>query len=737
MVKRILVDAAYPQETRVVLLNDDNIEEIEYETYNKQQIKGNIYLAKIVRVEPSLQAAFIDYGEERNGFLPFSEIHPVYYHIPLSDRDKISAELQSINRPEITSDDIASQESNRVKVSDEQLLSLDGEPDYMESDNIDEDSHIDDESEESAEERPQPKEKLYGKYKIQDVIKKGQIILVQAQKEARGNKGASFTSYISLAGKYCVLIPNSEGNNGVSRKIANVEERRRLKNIVDDMMQDPKSSVILRTAAVKRTSYEIKRDYDYLVRLWNKIREVTLQSTAPAFIHMEEDIIYKTIRDMYDHNTKEVLVHGNYAFNCAHEIMHNMLPNEVDKVLEYKSKTPIFTKYNVEELLSNLYQPITELSSGGYIVINPTEALIAIDVNSGRATSERNIEETAYRTNLEAAKEIARQLKLRDLSGLIVVDFIDMAESKNRKSVERVFKDALSRDRARIQMGNISVFGLLEMSRQRLRGSFLEVNTKRCDHCSGKGIVRADESNAMLMLRTIEQEIYSSKFDVVNLYAHTSSVLYLLNSKRRQIKLIEEKYNITLNLLSDPHATADSFSIETIIKSEEHENKTQEKKPLLASTVSLFDNNEELPKVSSSASNKNRTKKWKNKKSGDAEKSPARSEAIDSDKQSSIDHTSRESTQREYIAPEPRENNDVQASSSQEVAEKPRREYRGRRGGHKHEKKEDAVNTVSSPVPAPTEETVRESSSTESAAKPNKRRQYKRRPAEKKVENKE
>jgi len=625
MVKRILVDAAYPQETRVVLLNDDNIEEIEYETYNKQQIKGNIYLAKIVRVEPSLQAAFIDYGEEKNGFLPFSEIHQVYYHIPLSDRDKISADLQSINRPEITSEDIAEQESDsRVKISDEQLLSLDGEPDYMEQSEEDDDDAVDESDEEISEDTPKQSNKLYGKYKIQDVIKKGQIILVQAQKEARGNKGASFTSNISLAGKYCVLIPNSEGNNGISRKIANIEERKRLRHIVDDMMPDAQSSVILRTAAVKRTSYEIKRDYDYLVRLWNKIREVTLQSTAPAFIHMEEDIIYKTIRDMYDHNMKEILIQGNYTFNCAHEIMHNMLPIEVDKVVEYKGKTPIFTKFNVEEQLSNLYQPITELSSGGYIVINPTEALIAIDVNSGRATSERNIEETAYRTNLEAAKEISRQLKLRDLSGLIVVDFIDMSEGKHRKSVERTFKEALSRDRARIQIGNISTFGLLEMSRQRLRGSFLEVNTKMCGHCSGKGIVRADESNTMLMLRTIEQEICNIKVDIVNLFAHTDSVIYLLNNKRRQIRLIEEKYNIILNLVNDPNATADSFSIETIIQPDAKENTKQEKVPLLASTVSLFDNNEDLPKSASAAdSSKKKSKKWKNKRSNTGDKAPS------------------------------------------------------------------------------------------------------------------
>ncbi|MGV2432151.1 MAG UNVERIFIED_CONTAM: Rne/Rng family ribonuclease [Rickettsiaceae bacterium] len=583
----------------MVLLNDGNIEEIEYETYNKQQIKGNIYLAKIVRIEPSLQAAFIDYGADRNGFLPFSEIHQSYYHIPVSDRDKLSADLCSINRPEITQNDLA-EEGTDIDVPDDKLFSLDGEIDEIE-------------------EEPVAQEKLYNQYKIQDVIKKGQIILVQAQKEARGNKGASFTSFLSLAGKYCVLVPNSEGGNGISRKIANVAERKRLKSIIDEMLpKDSGVSLILRTAGVKRTRYEIKRDYDYLVRLWNKIREITLQSTAPAFIHMEEDIIHKTIRDIYDHNVKEVLVEGNYAFSCAREIMHNMLPNDVNNVVEYKSKVPIFTKFKVEAQLSNLYQPITELPSGGYIVINPTEALISIDVNSGRATSERNIEETAFRTNMEAAKEIARQLKLRDLSGLIVVDFIDMYDSKNRRSVERIFKESLSRDRARIQVGNISTFGLLEMSRQRLRGSFLEVNAKVCDHCSGKGIVRADESNAMLMLRIVEQEICEAKVDIVNLYSHTNSALYLLNNKRDQIKLIEEKYNITLNILSDPNANADSFSMDTIVKSKEEEGAREVQMPLLKSSASLFNEaTEELsntPMVGDNSNKKKKLKKWKDRK---------------------------------------------------------------------------------------------------------------------------
>lgn len=584
MVKKILVDGAYPQETRVVLLGDGGIQEIEYETSNKRQIKGNIYLAKIMRVEPSLQAAFIDFGGEKNGFLPFSEISPAYYNIPSSDRGQLSTDLDSITRPDITSDDI--EQEDRVNVSDEKLFSLDGAEESEEGD-------ID-----------LVKEKLYSKYKIQDVIKKGQIILVQAQKEERGNKGASFTSYISLAGKYCVLIPNSQGKNGISRKIANQDERKRLKKIVDNIeAADNNISIIVRTAGVKRTMYDIKRDYDYLVRLWNKIRDITLQSTAPAFIHTEEDIIHKTIRDLYDHNVSEVLIEGNYAYNCAKEILHNMLPNDSGKVTEYKSKLPLFTKFKVEEQLSNLYQPVAELASGGYIVINPTEALISIDVNSGRATSERNIEETAYRTNLEAAKEIAKQLKLRDLSGLVVVDFIDMYENKHKKSVERSFKEELSRDKARIQVGAISSFGLLEMSRQRLRGSFLEVNAEVCKHCSGKGIVRADESNAMLMLRTIEQEISGLKIEAVNLYSHTSSVLYLLNHKREHIKLIEGKYNIKLNIISDDAATADSFSIETI--SNASKNVIKPKAPLLKSSMSLFGENDEASVPTSKKRKKN------------------------------------------------------------------------------------------------------------------------------------
>ena len=692
MAKRILVDATYPQETRVVLLNDNNqIEELEYETSSKQQIKGNIYLAKIVRIEPSLQAAFIEYGNEKNGFLPFSEMHPVYYHIPTSDRDKISADLQSIDRPNITQKDMADAKKTGDDNSDADFLSLDGESDEIEQEEQSSDNGQD--SEEEVEKPKSSKENLYNQYKIQDVIKKGQIILVQAEKESRGNKGASFTSYVSIAGKYCVLMPNSGGHNGISRKIANNEERRRLRGIIDELITEgdkDKASLIIRTAGVRKSTYDIKRDYDYLVRLWNKVREVTLQSTAPAFIHMEDDIIKKTIRDMCDHQVKEVLVQGEYARACAAEVMHNMLPSDSNKIIGYTSKTPLFSKFGVEEQLSNLYQPIAPLASGGYIVINPTEALISIDVNSGRATSERSIEETAVRTNIEAAKEIARQLKLRDLSGLIVVDFIDMYESRNRKLVEKTLRDALSRDRAKIQIGHISTFGLLEMSRQRLRSSFLESNTKMCNHCNGKGIVRADESNAMLILRTIEQEIFTSEVNVVNVYAHISPVMHLLNNKRHEIQLIEEKYGITLNFHHDVAATSDSFAIEKIRGTQATAQAKQEgPKPALALSTNLFEGaaesiSENKPMVhSASPSQKQRrTKKWKDK--SDVKDKPN----VDvKDKPNVIEITKEEAPVAEV--------------KTEQTSEKP---FKKRRNNRYKDRKEEASTPVEIAAPAPVQE---------------------------------
>lgn len=592
MKKRIIIDANFPTETRVVLLDkNNNIENIEFSSSNKKQIKGNIYLAKITRIEPSLQAAFVDYGEEKSGFLPFSEIHPDYYQILSTDKKATMFAGNELQSPEITSEDLAEKnntnkfhelvESDEIDISaiekmvDEKLQSdINIEADENEVDNC---------SKETSESEKQ--------YKIQEVIKKGQILLIQAVKEERGNKGPALTTYISLAGKYCVLMPNKPFQNGISRKISNQDERKRLKKIISDLTltrDNTTSSIIARTAGAGHTTLEIKRDYDYLAKLWNKIRETTLQSKAPCFIHQEDGIILKTIRDMFDRNVKEIIVQGNSSFKSCIKFMGDILPSQIKSVKEYKSKTPIFTKFGIEDQLIKLYQPIVYLPSGGYIVINPTEALISIDVNSGKATSERNIEEMALKTNLEAAREISRQARLRDLSGLLVLDFIDLGETKNRKILERSLWEFFSKDKARIQTSHISMFGLLEMSRQRLRPSFLEMNSNICSHCSGKGVVRADESNAMLILRTIENEIYNGKFDVVNVYGIASSIVYLLNEKRPEIAFIENKYSIKINFFIDRDATSDSYSVEKIKLSDKSKADEPSIRPALQDTSEIY-----------------------------------------------------------------------------------------------------------------------------------------------------
>ncbi len=599
MNKKIIVDANFPNETRVVLLNqNNNIEDIEYETAIKQQNKGNIYLAKIIRVEPALQAAFIDYGPDKSGFLPFTEIHPYYYNIPASDLKSLPSlnKLQEIALSDITQDDLVESETKRSynSIIDSEEIDLNAIERLVDEkiqvefnldvlDNDIETINVDRNDKEEGNKQKQ--------YKIQEVIKKGQVLLVQVTKEERGNKGASFTTFISLAGKYCVLMPNTPLQNGVSRKISNADERRRLKNIVSKITANNSSSassIIIRTAGAGCTTLDIKRDYDYLVRLWNKIRESTLKSIAPCFIHEEDGLIQKVIRDMCDHTVKELIIQGSESYQNAVKFMKDILPTDLGKLKEYKNKVPIFTKFVVEEQLSKLYQPVFALPSGGYIVINPTEALISIDVNSGRAIAERNIEETALKTNLEAAREVARQIKLRDLSGLVVIDFIDMYDTRNRRIIERSFKEFLSRDRARIQTANISQFGLLEMSRQRLRPSFLESNSSICSYCNGKGLVRADESNAMLILRTVENEIFNENIDLVNIFANIHSVIYLLNNKRSEISLIEEKYNLKLRFHVDPSATSDNYSIEKIKLPKKSSHAGVANKPLIQNQSSNY-----------------------------------------------------------------------------------------------------------------------------------------------------
>ncbi|MFA1689145.1 Rne/Rng family ribonuclease [Candidatus Rickettsia barbariae] len=586
MNKKIIIDANFPSETRVVLLGQsNNIEDIEFQTTVRQQNKGNIYLAKVTRIEPSLQAVFIEYGMDKSGFLPFSEIHPNYYNLSTSERNFPVNAFPEIALSNITVED--DKEKPAViydALVDSEEIDLKTIEDLVES-TFQSELNLEaaDDIEMIQSGTPESNIPQYKQYKVQEVIRKNQILLVQVTKEERGNKCAAFTTYISLAGKYCVLMPNKGLQNGISRKISNGEERKRLKDILNKIVSGDKNaySVIVRTAGRGSSTLDLKKDYNYLARLWNKIRKSTIKFPAPCFIHEEDSIIRKTIRDMCDHNVKEVVIQGQEGYADASKFMQDLLPSELVKLKEHKSKTPIFTKFQVEEQLVKLYQPVVTLPSGGYIVINPTEALIAIDVNSGKSTSEQNIEETALKTNLEAAKEVAKQVKLRDLSGLIVVDFIDMSEAKNRKIIERSFKEFLSRDRARIQTGNISQFGLLEFSRQRLRSSFLETNAAICSHCNGKGVIRASDANAMLILRTIENEIFEERIDVINVFTNIVSVLYLLNNKRAEIKFIEEKYNIKLNFYSDPNATSDSYSIEKVKLFKKNNNNFNSVKPVI------------------------------------------------------------------------------------------------------------------------------------------------------------
>ncbi|ABV84604.1 Rne/Rng family ribonuclease [Rickettsia massiliae] len=586
MNKKIIIDANFPSETRVVLLGQsNNIEDIEFQTTVRQQNKGNIYLAKVTRIEPSLQAVFIEYGMDKSGFLPFSEIHPNYYNLPTLERNFPVNAFPEIALANITvEDDKEKPAAIYDSLVDSEEIDLKTIEDLVES-KFQSELNLEaaDDIEIIQSGTPESNIPQYKQYKVQEVIRKNQILLAQVTKEERGNKCAAFTTYISLAGKYCVLMPNKGSQNGISRKISNGEERKRLKDILNKIVSGDKNaySVIVRTAGRGSSTLDLKKDYNYLARLWNKIRKSTLKFPAPCFIHEEDSIIRKTIRDMCDHNVKEVVIQGQEGYEDASKFMQDLLPSELAKLKEHKSKTPIFTKFQVEEQLVKLYQPVVTLPSGGYIVINPTEALISIDVNSGKSTSEQNIEETALKTNLEAAKEVAKQVKLRDLSGLIVVDFIDMSEAKNRKIIERSFKEFLSRDRARIQTGNISQFGLLEFSRQRLRSSFLETNSAICSHCNGKGVIRASDANAMLILRTIENEIFEERTDVINVFTNIVSVIYLLNNKRAEIKFIEEKYNIKLNFYSDPNATSDSYSIEKVKLLKKNNNNVNSVKPVI------------------------------------------------------------------------------------------------------------------------------------------------------------
>ncbi|WP_282605628.1 ribonuclease E/G [Pelagibius sp. Alg239-R121] len=594
MAKRMLIDATHPEETRVVVHSGSRLEEFDYETVSKKQLKGNIYLAKITRVEPSLQAAFVEYGGNRHGFLPFSEIHPDYYRIPIADREALLAEEKALKSSSRSDDeepvengngdvadtdadgatagnDTAEQPSEAASADTEtQDAAANGEDSAVDQDDtveeIEGETSVDtlsgDDDEEAAE---RSRARLLRKYKIQEVIKRRQVILVQVAKEERGNKGAALTTYLSLAGRYCVLMPNTNKGGGISRKISNASDRRRLKEILSELKIPDGIAVIVRTAGSQRNKTEIRRDYEYLMRLWNEIRELTLRSTAPALIHEEANLIKRAIRDLYSRDMEDVLVEGESSYKAAKSFMRTLMPSHAKKVQLYKDPSiPLFHRYKVEGQLDAMHNPTVQLRSGGYIVINPTEALVAVDVNSGKATRERHIEETALKTNLEAADEVARQVRLRDLAGLVVVDFIDMEESRHNREVERRLKEAMKNDRARIQLGRISPFGLLEMSRQRLRPSLVENSTLICPSCQGVGTVRTTESTALHVLRAVEEEGIRRSGGRVLISVPTAVALYMLNQKRARLFDIEERYNFEIEVSADDNLTAPDYSLDRL-----------------------------------------------------------------------------------------------------------------------------------------------------------------------------
>ena len=633
----MLIDATHAEETRVVVVEGNKVDEFDFESLNKRQLSGNIYLAKVTRVEPSLQAAFIDYGGNRHGFLAFAEIHPDYYQIPVADREKLLAEEEAyakqmaedaekekpkrsrsrrrkpksvaadavedaivvsevietgeddnglVDVPESASQDAepASQAEEtpqeadatdvaNAPVEEDASAAETAEPAEAEQpaepeteDESDTDDTVDDDIEsvadEDVEEEVRPRKPRPRRYKIQEVIKVRQILLVQVVKEERGNKGAALTTYLSLAGRYCVLMPNTARGGGISRKITNAQDRKNIKEITSELEVPKGAGLIVRTAGAKRNRDDIIRDYEYLMRQWSQIRDLTLESIAPSQIYAEGDIIKRSIRDLYNSDIDEIIVEGDRGFEAAQAYMTMLMPTHLDRVKKYSDRMPLFARYQVETYLAGMFNPTVQLKSGGYIVIDTTEALVAVDVNSGKATKESSIEKTALRTNLEAAEELARQLRLRDLAGLIVIDFIDMEERRNNSAVEKRMKDKLKSDRARIQVGRISGFGLMEMSRQRLRPGMLEATTAPCPHCLGTGLVRSDDSQALSILREIEEEAVRKRSKEVCVTVPVGIANYLLNHKRDNIAQIEKQYGMSVVVEASPIMNGSEFNLD-------------------------------------------------------------------------------------------------------------------------------------------------------------------------------
>jgi ribonuclease E len=563
----MLIDAVHSEETRVALIDQNKrLIEYDFESSTKQTCKGNIYLAKIMRVEPSLQAAFVDYGGNRHGFLAFSEIHPDYFRIPVSDREALSAQLYEsamLNKEEDESLDHAEGSADQEDITidandgsetieyDNSVLTIAGES-------------IEPIEDEDTEEIARPP--LHKMYKIQEVIHKNQILLVQVTKEERGQKGAALTTYLSLAGRYCVLMPNSPHAGGISRKISNLKDRKRLRETLSSLQIPKEMGLIIRTAGKERTRAEVRRDTEYLLNLWNEIREETLKSIAPKLIYQEDNIIKRAVRDLYSKDIEEVVVEGDEGFKAAKDFMKKLMASHVKKVNHYKAQSPIFISYQIERQIEQMHSPVVHLPSGGSIVINHTEALVAVDINSGRATRERHIEETALNTNLEAAEEIARQVRLRDLAGLIIIDFIDMDDRRHVNQVERKIREAFRDDRARVQMSKISPFGLLELSRQRLRPSILETSSSPCPYCKASGYIRSIESMSLQILRTFEEEGIAGRSTTIKAQVPPQVAIYLSNEKRRHIVDIENRYEMSILIEFDETIMIPDYRVIQLIR---------------------------------------------------------------------------------------------------------------------------------------------------------------------------
>ena len=653
MTKNMLIDAIHPEETRVVVTDHNQIQEFDFESQSKTPLRGNIYLAKITRVEPSLQAAFVEYGGNRHGFLAFNEIHPDYYQIPVGDREELLKEQAEEDRSQAASDDDQIDGDSEASGDDEEAAS-------GEVADIGGDAH--EEASPAMNTRA-----LHRKYKIQEVIKRRQVILVQVMKEERGNKGAALTTYLSLAGRYCVLMPNTARGGGISRKINNGADRKKLKTIVGKLDVQDGMGLIVRTAGAQRTLTEIRRDFTYLTRLWEEVREKTVSSTAPTLVYEEGNLIRRCIRDLYSKEFDQVVIDGADSYKEAKNYMKLLMPSHARKVKQHAGDAPLFKEHGVEDKLAAMFNPIVVLPSGGYLVINPTEALVSIDVNSGKSTREQSVEKTALATNLEAAVEVARQARLRDLAGLLVIDFIDMDENRNNRAVERKMKEALKADRARIQVGRISSFGLMEMSRQRMRAGVLEGSSETCVHCNGSGMVRSVESRALHVLRQIDEN--AGKFSEGELTVHLPQdvAIYLLNNKRAQLYEIENRTGVSIAVEIDTELNAMEMSITLPDNSE-------------AGGVSRMEGDPAAVAEENGNKRRRRRRGGRNRRRGQNDADDANNEAA-ADNETEIEADSESDEPAEVSADE----------ESGDDEEKPkRRRRRGRRGGRNRRRNQAA-----------------------------------------------